>query len=217
VDLADIAFDFANGKVGSNNVAFVCFGFQSFFCQVFELGRMFFVDNPQGTPRMLGPKNVTRISRVHCRIRFEDDKFVLDDVGANGTWINGEKIGKGSSRDLHGGDKITLLFDLDNDAKVPLLEYEFLPQFMPPKTRPRLTKRDMSEQSPTKADEVAATNEEREASPELDDESDDSESTVKKRKVDEEPVGLLGAATQVGVFAVGSYVLLGLLMGLVPH
>jgi hypothetical protein len=93
---------------------------------MFELGRLYLVNNAGTTLPELG-NNITRISRVHCRFVWDAEGFVLEDVGANGTWVNGKKIGKGKRTSLAAGDRIVLLFD--SEEKAPLLEYEFIPLY----------------------------------------------------------------------------------------
>ncbi|KAK0213372.1 kinase-like domain-containing protein [Desarmillaria ectypa] len=47
-----------------------------------------------------------RISNQHCEILWEDKSVVLEDMSSNGTWINGELVGKGKRKLLHDGDQI---------------------------------------------------------------------------------------------------------------
>ncbi|KAK0240914.1 kinase-like domain-containing protein [Armillaria nabsnona] len=47
-----------------------------------------------------------RISNNHCEILWEDKSAVLTDLSSNGTWINGELVGKGNKRILHDGNQI---------------------------------------------------------------------------------------------------------------
>ncbi|KAK0475478.1 kinase-like domain-containing protein [Armillaria novae-zelandiae] len=47
-----------------------------------------------------------RISNNHCEILWEDKSVVLTDLSSNGTWINGELVGKGKERILRDGNQI---------------------------------------------------------------------------------------------------------------
>ncbi|KAK0225314.1 kinase-like domain-containing protein [Armillaria fumosa] len=47
-----------------------------------------------------------RISNNHCEILWEDKSVVLTDLSSNGTWINGELVGKGNKRLLRDGNQI---------------------------------------------------------------------------------------------------------------
>ncbi|KAK0240915.1 kinase-like domain-containing protein [Armillaria nabsnona] len=47
-----------------------------------------------------------RISNNHCEILWEDKSVVLTDLSSNGTWINGELVGKGNKRILRDGNQI---------------------------------------------------------------------------------------------------------------
>ncbi|KAK0475477.1 kinase-like domain-containing protein [Armillaria novae-zelandiae] len=47
-----------------------------------------------------------RISNNHCEILWEDKSVVLTDLSSNGTWINGELVGKGKKRLLRDGNQI---------------------------------------------------------------------------------------------------------------
>jgi pSer/pThr/pTyr-binding forkhead associated (FHA) protein len=65
----------------------------------------------------------TLASRTHFRIKRERDYFVLEDSSRNGTWVNGERIGKLGRRLYHGdvieaGNAEITLF-LSDDAKTP--------------------------------------------------------------------------------------------------
>jgi hypothetical protein len=192
--LSDINFDFASS--GSS----------------FELGRMFFLDSPGSVG-----KHLTRISRVHCRILFVDEeKFVLEDVGANGTWLNGRRIGKGNQCVLQSGDKITLLFDIEGDTKKPLLEYEFLPQRRPQKHRARGARTRQTEpvqQLVTNPTDNLTNPTDNFTNPigDLAKPTDNEEMIVSKRRKVDESLGFFAAAAQVGVFAVGSFFLMSMM------
>eukprot|EP00357_Protocruzia_adherens_P017760 CAMPEP_0114988774 /NCGR_PEP_ID=MMETSP0216-20121206/9801_1 /TAXON_ID=223996 /ORGANISM="Protocruzia adherens, Strain Boccale" /LENGTH=438 /DNA_ID=CAMNT_0002351623 /DNA_START=285 /DNA_END=1602 /DNA_ORIENTATION=+ len=58
--------------------------------------------------------NEKRISGCHCRIikqtnEREETVVVIEDLSSNGTFVNDEKVGKGSSKVLKNGDEIMLL------------------------------------------------------------------------------------------------------------
>lgn len=49
------------------------------------------------------------ISRVHCKISFNNGKYYLTDMGsANGTFLNQSRLNKQETRELHSGDYIKL-------------------------------------------------------------------------------------------------------------
>ena len=51
-----------------------------------------------------------RLSGVHCKIfKDDEDNIWIEDMSSNGTFIEDEKIGKGTKRKLVSGDKIYLL------------------------------------------------------------------------------------------------------------
>lgn len=51
-----------------------------------------------------------RLSGVHCKVfKDADDNIWIEDLSSNGTFIENEKIGKGSKKKLASGDKIYLL------------------------------------------------------------------------------------------------------------
>lgn len=51
-----------------------------------------------------------RLSGIHCKIyKDAEDNCWIEDLSSNGTFIENEKIGKGSKRKLNSGDKIYLL------------------------------------------------------------------------------------------------------------
>lgn len=204
--LSDIDFSFENGKV-------------------FELGRQFFLNHPMGTPQNLG-KNITRISRVHCRFSFDVDcRFVLEDVSANYTWINGRRMGKGKKVFLKNGDKIVLLFD-QSDAH-PLLEYTFearMQENSSPKQqkkkgrksskRKEMEKAEVEVKSPTRGILKGFSNEKGAAKTKKDIKADEEghgeEKQVEENQQEEEEgteqprkKSKWESAAQVGVFAVG--------------
>lgn len=88
-----------------------------------RVGRQLLVDRGFG----VGHHHITRVSRQHFCIRHVGDvaspRFVLEDTAANGTWLNGVRIGKGQQLPLQHGDMITVLY---NDHDVPLLQFRFL-------------------------------------------------------------------------------------------
>ena len=57
------------------------------------------------------PKGYDYVSRDHCRIRSklaDTGEVVLEDLSANGTYVNGKRVGKGLSKALKCGDEISL-------------------------------------------------------------------------------------------------------------
>ena len=88
-----------------------------------RVGRQLLVDRGFG----VGHHHITRVSRQHFLIRHVGDaaspRFVLEDTAANGTWLNGVRIGKGQQLPLQHGDMITVLY---NDHEVPLLQFRFI-------------------------------------------------------------------------------------------
>ncbi len=201
--------------------------------RMFELGRLFFVNNPRGTPRKLG-NNITRISRVHCRFVWDAEAFVfvLEDVAANGTWLNGKKIGKGKRVYLEPGDKIVLLFD--NEEKVPLLEYEFIPLYEqdgkeiemerePTAATQLLESQDDEGGSDDKDSTPVRRKRERDAKEEDEEQVDEEEEDEEEESQQDEQLEVnakrhkpwletaAGRAAQVGVFAVGAYMVFGML------
>jgi pSer/pThr/pTyr-binding forkhead associated (FHA) protein len=49
------------------------------------------------------------ISRNHCKIVKGTPGVYLEDYSSNGTFVNGENIGKGRKRILSNGDEISLV------------------------------------------------------------------------------------------------------------
>ncbi|GMH36421.1 hypothetical protein BSKO_04289 [Bryopsis sp. KO-2023] len=66
-----------------------------------------------------------RVSRVHCIISCKESgeklKPRLEDCSSNGTFVNGEKVGKGKSLDIKHGDRISLVLSV-----APLVEQYFI-------------------------------------------------------------------------------------------
>ena len=57
------------------------------------------------------PAAYAYVSREHCRIRSnlaDTGEVVVEDLSANGTYVNAERVGKGRSKRLKCGDKISL-------------------------------------------------------------------------------------------------------------
>lgn len=48
------------------------------------------------------------ISGKHCRIHKEDGVIFVEDFSSNGTFINGQKVGKGQKNTIRDGDELTL-------------------------------------------------------------------------------------------------------------
>mmetsp|Transcript_10440 Transcript_10440/g.17073 ORF Transcript_10440/g.17073 Transcript_10440/m.17073 type:complete len:517 (+) Transcript_10440:42-1592(+) len=67
-----------------------------------------------------------KVSSKHCRIfvqRIDSGwEVVLEDLSANGTFLNGKKIGRGAFRTLEQGDKIT--FPCATDTAIAAFRYE---------------------------------------------------------------------------------------------
>ncbi|GMH44572.1 hypothetical protein BSKO_12524 [Bryopsis sp. KO-2023] len=57
-----------------------------------------------------------RVSRVHCIISCKESgeklKPRLEDCSSNGTFVNGEKVGKGKSLDIKHGDRISIVLSV---------------------------------------------------------------------------------------------------------
>lgn len=87
-----------------------------------EVGRQFCVDRGYDVG-----KHITRVSRQHFCIAVLPGEvqrsFELQDKAANGTWINGIMVGKGSHMPLAHGDVVTVLYD---EHEKPLLQFRFL-------------------------------------------------------------------------------------------
>ncbi|KAK0194830.1 kinase-like domain-containing protein [Armillaria mellea] len=53
----------------------------------------------------------------HCEILWEDKSVVLTDLSSNGTWINGELVGKGNKRLLRDGNQIAFGSPIEQGAE----------------------------------------------------------------------------------------------------
>jgi pSer/pThr/pTyr-binding forkhead associated (FHA) protein len=62
-----------------------------------------------------------RVSREHCRFRFEDGFFMVEDLGSrNGTWVNGKRVSRAI---LFHADCVQIgaqefRFELEDDSRV---------------------------------------------------------------------------------------------------
>lgn len=48
------------------------------------------------------------ISRKHLDFLTRDGRIVIQDLSANGTWLNGERAAKGAQHEVHNGDSIEI-------------------------------------------------------------------------------------------------------------
>ena len=66
------------------------------------------------------------ISGVHCIVKRSGGRVEVVDKSSNGTFVNGEKVGKGISRELRPNDTITLFKPQVSKNEKQLLEYVFV-------------------------------------------------------------------------------------------
>ena len=50
-----------------------------------------------------------RVSSLHAKFVHKDGDLILEDHSTNGTWVNGDRIGKGKERALKTGDTIAFI------------------------------------------------------------------------------------------------------------
>lgn len=154
-------------------------------------------------PRSLG-RHITRVSRVHCRLvrAGEGAGVVLEDAAQNGTWVNGARVGRGGRCPLRSGDRITLLYN----EGVPLLEYEFFgPGGGEPEVGEQREPREQREQR-----EEPQDGSDGQATPSASEEEEIAPPVEEKRARTEERLPAWAGVAQVGAFAIGAYVLMGL-------
>ena len=68
----------------------------------------------QGEPSLV--INNPRISSRHAKFVRKNGEPVLADSSTNGTWVNGERLGKGNERILKTGDTIAFINPADTAA-----------------------------------------------------------------------------------------------------
>eukprot|EP01117_Protostelium_nocturnum_P013865 TRINITY_DN5217_c1_g1_i3.p1 TRINITY_DN5217_c1_g1~~TRINITY_DN5217_c1_g1_i3.p1 ORF type:complete len:653 (+),score=336.08 TRINITY_DN5217_c1_g1_i3:150-2108(+) len=57
------------------------------------------------------------ISSKHCKIFRDSNIYFVEDLSSNGTFINGDKVGKGNRRVIHDGDELSLVIKSSELAK----------------------------------------------------------------------------------------------------
>ncbi|MDO4987626.1 MAG: FHA domain-containing protein [Synergistes sp.] len=58
--------------------------------------------------QIMFPESSCAISRVHCVIDANNDRYMICDLSSNGTWVNGQKMSRGASVMLANGSEISL-------------------------------------------------------------------------------------------------------------
>ena len=63
------------------------------------------------------------ISSVHCKLHLRNGEVLVEDCSANGTYINGQKIGKGQTALVREDDSFSLLKPYSADLESPPYRY----------------------------------------------------------------------------------------------